>query len=177
MQPRENMKSHKVIGQAVWLENIDQRRSKTRMFTFLQDIAKPPADISKMYLQPVWPTKTILRLLAPNLSTTANRLSATSGLIQQNQHGDYKKKMIWQTLQNRRSVVQGADEVERNIFFFLSVDFLFLKAVFQRKVWACEIYLRGLRPCFLHGGALVLFWTATNVTSRRNWPIRTITRV
>ena len=92
MQPRENMKSHKVIGQAVWLENIDQRRSKTRMFTFLQDIAKPPADISKMYLQPVWPTKTILRLLAPNLSTTANRLSATSGLIQQNQHGDYKKK-------------------------------------------------------------------------------------
>ena len=53
MQPRENMKSHNVIRQAVWLENIYQRRSETRMFTFLHDIAKPPADISKMYLQTV----------------------------------------------------------------------------------------------------------------------------
>ena len=52
MPPRENMKSHKVIGQAVWLENIDQRRSRTRMFTFLHDIAKPLAENSKMHQQP-----------------------------------------------------------------------------------------------------------------------------
>ena len=44
-----------------------------------------------MRLQPLWPTKIILRLLAANLSTTANQLSATSVLIQQNQHGDCKK--------------------------------------------------------------------------------------
>ena len=43
MQPGENMKSYKVTRQAVWLENIDQRRSKTRMLTFLHDIAKPPS--------------------------------------------------------------------------------------------------------------------------------------
>ena len=90
MHPRENIKSHKVIS-AVWLENIDQRRNKTRMFTFLHDIAKPLAEISKMRLQPVRPTKIILRLLAANLSTSANQLSATSVLIRQNQHGDYKQ--------------------------------------------------------------------------------------
>ena len=58
---------------------------KTRMFTFLHDIAKPLAENSKMHQQPaaVRPTKIILRLLAVNLSTTANQLSATSVLIQQ----------------------------------------------------------------------------------------------
>ena len=60
------------------------------MFTFLHDIAKPLSEISKMRLQPL-STKIILRLLAANLSTTANQLSATSVLIQQNQHGDYKQ--------------------------------------------------------------------------------------
>ena len=64
------------------------------MFTFLHDIAKPRlAENSKMHQQPagVWPTKIILRLLAAKLSTTANQLTATSVLIQQNQHGDCKK--------------------------------------------------------------------------------------
>ena len=64
------------------------------MFTFLHDIAKPLAEISKMRLQPLWPTKITLRLLAANLSTSANQLSATSVLIQQNQHGDYKQNDI-----------------------------------------------------------------------------------
>ena len=44
-----------------------------------------------MRLQPLWPTKITLRLLAANLSTSTNQLSATSVLIQQNQHGDYKQ--------------------------------------------------------------------------------------
>ena len=39
----------------------------------------------------VWPTKIILKLLAANLSTKANQLSATSVLLQQNQHGDCKQ--------------------------------------------------------------------------------------
>ena len=164
MQPRENMKSHKVIGQAVWLENIDQRRSKTRMFTFLQDIAKPPADISKMYLQPVWSTKTILRLLAPNLSTTANRLSATSGLIQQNQHGDYKKNDMASFAEQKKRCTRRRWSRTKS---FCS-ECKFLKEFFQKKVLTCEIYLRGSDfdlNCFLHGGALVLFWTATNLTT------------
>ena len=97
----------------------------------------------------------------------------------------HSAKPAWR-LQKKNDMANFAEQKKRctrrrwsrtEYFFFLSVDFLFLKAVFQRKVWACEIYLRGLRPCFLHGGALVHFWTATNVTSRRNWPIRTITRV
>ena len=53
MQPWENMKSQKSYKQAVWLENIDQSRGKTRTLTFLHHIAKPLAEISKMYLQPV----------------------------------------------------------------------------------------------------------------------------
>ena len=63
------------------------------MFTFLHNMAKPLTENSKMHLQPaaVRPTKIILRLLAANLSTTANELSAASVLIQQNQHGDYKQ--------------------------------------------------------------------------------------
>ena len=75
--------------------------------------------------------------------------------------------------------VQGADEVGTESFF-VSVDLLIhseqyantsmavlikrmtCKSLFfsfwgQRKVLSCEIYLRGLRPCFFHGGALVLF--------------------
>ena len=51
MQPWENIKSQKL--KAVWLKNIDQRRNKTRMFTFLHNIAKPLAEISKMRLHPL----------------------------------------------------------------------------------------------------------------------------
>ena len=43
-----------------------------------------------MRLQPVWPPKIILSLLAANLSTTTNQLSATSVLIEQNDRGDYE---------------------------------------------------------------------------------------
>ena len=96
MQPWENMKSQKSYKQAVWLENIDQSRSKTRMLTFLHHIEKSLAEISKMYLQQ------LVSFSKTSMATT--------------------KKMIWQALQNRRSVVQGADEVGRNLFF-LSVIF------------------------------------------------------
>ena len=69
---------------------------------------------------------------------------------------------------------------EQIYFFFMSVDFLIhsdqyantwsmevlirrvtCKSLFSfwrhKKVLSCEIYLRGLRPYFVHGGALVLF--------------------
>ena len=80
-----------------------------------------------------------------------------------------------------RSVVQGADEAGTESF--VSVDFLIspeqyantymavlirrvtCESLFsfrgQRKVLSCKIHLRGLRSRFFHGGALVLFWTAT----------------
>ena len=151
------------------------------MFTFLHDIAKPLAEISKMRLQPLWPTKIILRLLAANLSTTANQLSATSVLIQQNQHGDYKQNDNMASF--AETLYKAPTKSERNLFF-VSVDLLIYseqytntcmavlirhvtcKSFFfsfwgQRKVLSRQIYLRGLRPCFFHGGALVLFWNAT----------------
>ena len=150
------------------------------MFTFLHDVAKPLAEISKIHLQPVWLTKIILRLLATtNLSTTANQLSATSVLIQQNQHGDNKQNDMASFAE---ALYEAPTKSERNLFF-VTVDFLIhseqyantwmavlirrvtCKSLFsfwgQRKVLSSKIYLRGLRPCFLHGGALVLFWTAT----------------
>ena len=88
-------------------------------------------------------------------------------------------KMIWQALQKRCTRRRQS----LNGIFFVTVDFLIhseqyantwmavlirrvtCKSLFsfwgQRKVLSSKIYLRGLRPCFLHGGALVLFWTAT----------------
>ena len=164
MQPWENMKSQKSYKQAVWLENIDQSRSKTRTLTFLHHIAKPLAEISKMYLQPVWPTKIILRLLAANLSTTANQVSATAGLIQQNQHGDYKKNDMASFAEQKKRCTRRRWSRTKS---FCS-ECKFLKEFFQKKVLTCEIYLRGSDfdlNCFLHGGALVLFWTATNLTT------------
>ena len=151
------------------------------MFTFLHNIAKPLAKISKMRLQPLWPTKIMLRLLAAKLSTTANQLSATSVLIQQNQHGDYKQNDNMASF--AETLYKAPTKSERNLFF-VSVDLLIYseqyantcmavlirhmtcKSIFfsfwgQRKVLSRQIYLRGLRPCFFHGGALVLFWNAT----------------
>ena len=137
------------------------------MITFLHDVAKPLAEISKMHLQPVWLTKIILRLLATtNLSTTANQLSATSVLIQQNQHGDNKQNYL-------TSFAEALYEAPtKSESFFVTVDFLIhseqyantwmavlirrvtCKSLFsfggQRKVLCSEIYLRGLRPCVLH---------------------------
>ena len=132
-----------------------------------------------MRLQPLWPTKIILRLLAANLSTTANQLSATSVLIQQNQHGDYKQNDM---ASFAKTLYKAPTKSERNVFFlWVTVDFLIhseqyantcmavlitrvtCKSFFfsfweRRKVLSCEIYLRGLRPCFFHGGAIVLFY-------------------
>ena len=87
------------------------------MFTFLHDIAKPLAEISKMRLQPLWPTKIILRLLAANLSTSANQLSATSVLIQQNQHGDYKQNDM---ASFAKTLYKAPTKSERNVFFSVS---------------------------------------------------------
>ena len=139
------------------------------MFTFLHDITKPLAENSKMQQQPaaVWPTKIILRFLqAANLSTTANQLTATSVLIQQNQHGDCKQNDMASFAE---ALFKAPTKSERN----LCVDFLIhpeqyantcmavlirrvtCESLFsfwgQRKVLSCKIYLRGLRPCFFHG--------------------------
>ena len=81
-----------------------------------------------------------------------------------------------------RSVVRGPDKVWTE-FFFVTEGFLIYSEQYantwmavlirrvtckssfsfwgQRKVLSSKIYRRGLRPCFLHGGALVFFWTAT----------------
>ena len=140
------------------------------MITFLHDVAKPLAEISKMHMPPVWLTKIILRLLATtNLSTTANQLSATSVLIQQNQHGDNKHNDM---VSFAEALYEAPTKSEGNLFF-VTVDFLIhseqcantwmavlirrvtCKSLFsfwrQRKVLCSEIYLRGLRPCVLHG--------------------------
>ena len=147
------------------------------MFTFLHHVAKPLAEISKIHLPPFWPTKIIHTLLAAaNLSTTENQLSATSVLIQQNWHGDNKQNDLASFAE---ALYEAPTKSERN-FFFVTVDFLIHSGQYantwmavlirrvnffsfwgQRKVLSSKIYLRGLRPCFLHGGALVLFWTAT----------------
>ena len=131
MQPWENMKSQKSYKQAVWLENIDQSRSKTRMLTFLHHIEKSLAEISKMYLQPVWPTKIILRLLAANLSTTANQVSATAGLIQQNQHGDYKKNDMASFAQQKKRRTRR--RWSRTKSFFSECNFLIFERIFSKK--------------------------------------------
>ena len=62
-------------------------------------------------------------LLAANLSTTANHLSLTSVLIQQNQHGDYKQNDIASFNLQRRFTRRRRS---RNgiPFFFVSVDFV-----------------------------------------------------
>ena len=139
------------------------------MITFLHDVAKPLAEISKMHLPPVWLTKIILRLLATtNLSTTANQLTATfcsnSAKPARRQQTKWYGKLC-------RSVVRGADKVWTESFF-VTVQFLIhsqqyantwmavlirrvtCKSLFsfwgQRKVLSSEIYLRGLRPCVLH---------------------------
>ena len=134
------------------------------MFTLLH------AENSKTHQQPaaVWPTKIILRLLAANLSTTANQLSTTSVLIQQNQHGDCKQN-------DMASFAEALFKAPTKSEWNLCVDFLIhpeqyantcmavlirrvtCESLFsfwgQRKVLSCKIYLRGLRPCFFHGGS------------------------
>ena len=87
MQPWENIKSHKVIGGMAWKHR--PVTNKTRMFTFLHDIAKTLAKISKMHQQSCLTDKDHPE--ATNLSSTAIQLSATSVLIQHNQHGDCKQ--------------------------------------------------------------------------------------
>ena len=143
MQTWKNIKSHKVIS-GIWLENIDQRRNKTRMFTFLHDIAKPLAEISKMRLQPLWPTKIILRLLAANLSTTANQLSATSVLIQQNQHGDCKKNDMASFAE---ALFKPPTKWERNLLWVYI--FSFTQNSTRTHAWQFWLDVWHVKVCFL----------------------------
>ena len=159
------------------------------MFTFLHDIAKPLAENSKMHQQPatVWPTKIILRLLASNLSTTVNQLTATSVLIQQNQHGDYKQNDMASFAE---ALFKAPTKLERNL---LSVYILIhpeqygntcmavlirrvtCESLFsfwgQRKVLNCKIFLRGRQPCFFHGGSERLCFFELRPSQQPFWRI------
>ena len=151
-----------------------------------------------MHEQPaaVWPTKIILRLLASNPSTTANQLSATSVLIQQNQHGDCKQNDMASFAE---ALFKAPTKSERN----LCVDFLIhpeqyantcmavlirrvtCESLFsfwgKKRVLSCKIYLPGLRPRFFHGESellFVLFWTATkSATFLKNFQVTYILHI
>ena len=147
MQPWENIKSQNVII----ISNMackHRPRSKTRMITFLHDVAKPLPEISKMHLQPVWLTKIILRLLATtNLSTTANQLSATSVLIQQNQRGDNKQNDM---VSFAEALYEAPTKSERNLFF-VTEDFLIHSEQYANTWMAVLIRRVTCRSLFLSG--------------------------
>ena len=163
--------------------------NKTRMFTFLHDIAKPLAEINKMHQQSCLTDKD-----HPEVTSCKPIYHGNPVICNFCSHST---KPAWR-LQTKwygklcRSVAQGADEVGTESF--VSVVFLIsseqyanicmavlirrvtCKSLFsfwgQRKVSSCEIHLRGLRPCFFHGGALVLFWTATkSATFLKNFQV------
>ena len=143
----------------------------------------------------VWPTKIILRLLAANLSTTANQLSATSVLIQQNQHGDCKQNDMASFAE---ALFKAPTKSERN----LCVDFLIhpeqyantCMAVLIRRV-TCESLFSfwGKKKSFKlqnlpsrtstsflsrRVGALFLFWTATkSATFLKNFQVTYILHI
>ena len=156
-----NRLSYKGYG---FSENIDQRRNKKRMFTFPHNIAKPLAKISKMRLQPLWPTKIILRLLAANLSTSANQLSATSVLIQQNQHGDYKQNDMASFVE---TLYKAPMKSERNLFF-VSVDFLINSEQYTNTCMAVLIRRVTCKSFFF------FLWTKKSL-KLQNLPSRTST--
>ena len=156
--------------------------NKTRMFTIFFAISQSLSPKStKCISSPVWPSKIILRLLAATLSTTAIQLSATSVLIQQNQRGDCKQKRCTRCRRSRTESFVSVDflissEQYANTCMAVLIRRVTSKSLFsfwgQRKVLSCEIHLRGLRPCFFHGGALVLFWTATkSATFLKNFQV------
>ena len=139
------------------------------MFTFLHDIAKPFAEISKMHLVPVWPTKIILRLLAQTYllrqTSYLQRLFSVSKTSMAT-----AKKMIWQALQKRCSkrrrsrnwifcvcTFQIHPEQYAKTCMAVLITRVTGEGLFsfwgQRKVLSCKIYLRGLPPCFFHGGS------------------------
>ena len=144
------------------------------MFTCLHDIAKPLAEISKMRLQPLWPTKIILRQLAANLSTTANQLSATCVLIQQNQHGDYKQNDMARFAE---TLYKAPTKSERNLFS-VSVDFLIHSEQYANTCMAVLIRRVTCKSFFFFLGTKKSFKlrnlpsrTSTLFLSRRSaWP-------
>ena len=136
-----------------------------------------------MRLQPLWPTKINNYLSSckpiyhdkPVISNFCSHSAKPACRVQTKWYG---KLCI--------NLVHGAEEVGTESFF-VSVDLLIhseqyantsmavlIKRVTCKSsfcflfgdkekfymVLSCEIYLRGILPCFFHGGALVLFWTA-----------------
>ena len=90
------------------------------------------------------------------------------------------KKMIRQALQKRCTRRRRSRNCECSFLIHNSEKYAnTYMAVFIRRVtcksllsfWG-EIYLPGLRPCFLHGGAIVLFSTATkSATFLKNFQV------
>ena len=105
-------------------------------------MAKPLAEISKC-----WPTRIILRLLAANLSTTANQLSATSVLIQQKPAWRLQTK--WYGKLCRSIVVQGPDKVGTESFF-CECRFFF-QNITRTNVWQFWLDVWHVKVCFLFG--------------------------
>ena len=118
---------------------------------------KPLAEISEC-----WPTRIVLRLLAANLSTTAKQLSATSVLIQQNQHGDYKQNDMASCAEGL--LYKDPTKSERNLFS-VSVDFFS-----EHYANTCVAVLIKRGTC----KSLFSFWGQKNF-KLRNLPSKTST--
>ena len=119
MQPWENIKSRKVISGTYGLKTStsdEVRQGCLHLFTISQSLSPKSAKC----ICTLFDRQIILRLLAANLSTTANQLSATSVLIQQNQHGDHKQNDMASFAE---ALYKAPTKSQRNLLF-VSVDFL-----------------------------------------------------
>ena len=125
------------------------------MFTFLHDIAKPLAEISD---HPQATSCTPIYLGKPVT------LSATSVLIQQNQHGDYKQNDMASFAE---TLYKAPTKSERNIFF-VSVDFLIHSEQYANTCMAVLITRVACKSFF--------FFLGTKKSLKlRNLPSRTST--
>ena len=158
MQPWENIKSHKVISGMSWKHRTAKKQDND-------------CYVSSRYRKAS--RRNQQHAFAASL-TDKDHLQATTfkpiylGRPVICNFCSHSAKPVW-----CRNVVQGADVVRTESFFFVSVDFLIhfeqyentcmavlirrvtCESLFSfwgpRKVLSCKIYLRGLRPCFFHG--------------------------
>ena len=135
MQPWENIKNQKVLSGMAWKHR--PVTSKTRMFTFLHDIAKTLAKISKMHQQSCLTDKDHPEATSCKPIYHGKPVICKKNFRSQSakKHGDYKQNSWYGKLW--RSVVQGADEVGRESF--VSVDFLISPEQYANKCMAVLI--------------------------------------
>ena len=157
MQPWGNIRSQKVLSGMAWKHR--PVTNKTRMFTFLHDIAKTLAKISKMHQQSCLtdkdhPEATSCKPIYHGNPVISNFLFSKTSMATAN-------KMIWQALQKRCKRRQRS----RKRIAFVSVDFLIPPKQYantcmavlirhvtcksllsfwgQGKVLSCEIHFRN----------------------------------